>query len=261
MSAHMAKPARTTIAAHRGGAALNPENSFAAFRNALALNADQIETDVHLSLDDVPIIMHDPTLDRTTAGIGAVRSFTAKELACVPLHGVDERVARLDDLLSLLAASQAGLRLEIKLDRKRAHYPSIVPIVLATLDAHRMRNRTTISSFDWETLRAINEHDATIPTLGLVKRERFVALGGLSAVVAEAFAFELNEIAIHDEQFGAEMMPIVEAQAIRLGLYAVNTERSIRRALDARVSAFTTDRPDLALAIRAEILNRTSAVV
>ena len=56
----------TVIAAHRGGAGLWPENSLLAFRNAVALGVEQIETDVHLSQDGELIILHDARLDRTT---------------------------------------------------------------------------------------------------------------------------------------------------------------------------------------------------
>ena len=57
--------ARTEIASHRGGAFLWPENSMLAFRNALALPAEQLELDVHLSSDGEAVVMHDHSLDRT----------------------------------------------------------------------------------------------------------------------------------------------------------------------------------------------------
>ena len=79
--------ARTEIASHRGGAFLWPENSLLAFRNALALPAEQLELDVHLSADGVPVVMHDATLDRTTDGSGPVRAKTTAELRRVRLRG------------------------------------------------------------------------------------------------------------------------------------------------------------------------------
>ena len=57
---------RTDIASHRGGAFLWPENSALAFRQALALPAEQLELDVHLSADGAVVVIHDATLDRTT---------------------------------------------------------------------------------------------------------------------------------------------------------------------------------------------------
>jgi len=58
----------TLIAAHRGGAGLWPENSLLAFRSAIALGVDFLEFDLHLTADGEVIVLHDPTLDRTTTG-------------------------------------------------------------------------------------------------------------------------------------------------------------------------------------------------
>jgi glycerophosphoryl diester phosphodiesterase len=72
---------RPLIYAHRGGAALRPENTLAAFDHGLALGADGLELDVHLSRDGIVVVHHDPTLERTTNGSGAIRLKTAAELA------------------------------------------------------------------------------------------------------------------------------------------------------------------------------------
>ena len=56
----------TLIAAHRGGAALWPENSLLAFREALALGVDALEFDLHMTADGEVVVLHDPTLDRTS---------------------------------------------------------------------------------------------------------------------------------------------------------------------------------------------------
>src|SRR3990172_7572305 len=73
------KPA-TLLAAHRGGALLWPENSLLAFRNAVALGADFIEFDVHLSRDSEVVVIHDSTLERTTSGSGPVKDPTGAQL-------------------------------------------------------------------------------------------------------------------------------------------------------------------------------------
>ena len=67
--------------AHRGGAALRPENTIASFDNGLSLGADGLELDVHLSRDAVVVVHHDTTLERTTSGRGKVSALTADELA------------------------------------------------------------------------------------------------------------------------------------------------------------------------------------
>ncbi len=60
-----------------------PENTLIALTQARDLGVDAIEFDVHLSRDGVPVVLHDPTLDRTTDASGPVRARTAAELARV----------------------------------------------------------------------------------------------------------------------------------------------------------------------------------
>jgi glycerophosphoryl diester phosphodiesterase len=71
------------VFAHRGGCALGPENTLAAFDAGLAAGADGLELDVHLSADGVVVVHHDATIDRTTDGRGRLAARTAAELARV----------------------------------------------------------------------------------------------------------------------------------------------------------------------------------
>ena len=68
------------VFAHRGGSALRPENTIAAFDHGLELGADGLELDVHLSRDGVVVVHHDVTLERTTNGRGPIAALTADEL-------------------------------------------------------------------------------------------------------------------------------------------------------------------------------------
>lgn len=60
------------VMAHRGNRVLCPENTLASFQQAFKEGADILETDLHLSADDVFMCIHDATVDRTTNGSGAV---------------------------------------------------------------------------------------------------------------------------------------------------------------------------------------------
>jgi len=66
--------------AHRGASGYAPENTLAAFRLAEYLGARGIELDVHLSRDGVPVVMHDPTVERTTDGRGRVARLDLEQL-------------------------------------------------------------------------------------------------------------------------------------------------------------------------------------
>jgi glycerophosphoryl diester phosphodiesterase len=100
------------VFAHRGGCALGPENTVAAFERGLAAGADGLELDVHLSSDGIVVVCHDATLDRTTDASGRLDSYTAAELSRVdagyrwvdgngtfPFRGCDVGIPTLRDVL------------------------------------------------------------------------------------------------------------------------------------------------------------------
>src|SRR5690349_2097279 len=99
---------RPLVFAHRGGSALAPENTIAAFDNGLALGADGLELDVHLSRDAQVVVHHDPTLDRTTPLTGPIAARTADELARAGVPTLAEVLARYRDTRAII---------ELKLNR------------------------------------------------------------------------------------------------------------------------------------------------
>ena len=103
-----------SVIAHRGGSKIRPENTLAAFSHALTLGVDACECDVHLSRDREPVVIHDPTLDRTTDARGPVSALSAEDLSRVdagfhfdpaggfPLRGLTGGVPRLAEVLGRL---------------------------------------------------------------------------------------------------------------------------------------------------------------
>jgi len=92
-------PERIVVTAHRGFSGEYPENTLLSFAKAVELNVDIIEFDIRGTSDDVPIIMHDETIDRTTNGKGSPRDFSLKELRQFNAshwkgaHGTGERLS------------------------------------------------------------------------------------------------------------------------------------------------------------------------
>jgi len=113
--------AAPTIIAHRGNSSEAPENSCAAFISAAEAGADFIECDIHLTKDNIPVILHDPTLERTTDLFCNlhISEILFEELKLLDIGGwfhsafEGERVPSLEELL-LLDLGKTGLMLEIK---------------------------------------------------------------------------------------------------------------------------------------------------
>ena len=153
------------LMAHRGNRVACPENTLAAFRQALADGADIIETDLHLTADDVFVCIHDETVDRTTDGTGPVAGMTLAELKVLSAaYGrpefEGERIPALAELVALLPGDVA-LGLELKTDRFLE--PGVSHNLVAELDRTRLRRRTVALSFSLPRLQAVQAVASDIP--------------------------------------------------------------------------------------------------
>ena len=110
----MLEGARFFVVAHRGASAYEPENTLRSVRRALEIGADAVEVDVRLSADDVPVVIHDETVDRTTDGTGKVAEMTLEELRRLDA-GQGERIPTLEEVLDAVRG-RAILFVELKVD-------------------------------------------------------------------------------------------------------------------------------------------------
>lgn len=182
--------------AHRGYSGKFDENTMIAFRKAIEYKADGIETDVQLSKDGIPVIIHDETLDRTTDGHGFVKDYTLKELKAfrtksVPrvqalkgeaIEGLQlikeidssklgeytleeveyfknndgEEIPTLRDLLELFSASDLKI-LNLELKNSIFEYDELEEKVINMIDEYNLRDRVIISTFNHMSLVKIRE--------------------------------------------------------------------------------------------------------
>ena len=153
------------LMAHRGNRVLCPENTLAAFRQALQDGADLLETDLHLTADNVFVCIHDDTLDRTTNVQGPVKDRTLAELKTISAsYGrpefADERIPTLAELAAILPPD-VGLALELKIDDfLQPELGLKLPEDLKTLG---INDRSVIISFSLERLQAVQAVDPDIP--------------------------------------------------------------------------------------------------
>jgi glycerophosphoryl diester phosphodiesterase len=242
----------TRVAAHRGGAALWPENSLLAFRSALALGVDALELDLHLTADGEVVVLHDPTLERTSTGRGAVRDARLADLASVRLKTPEgaataERVPTLAQVLDLVAQSSSELLPEIKVDAHRQRYDGIEEKVLALIRARGLLGRATIQAFQADTIRRLRELEPAARTMLLVGRgdvERDRARP--AEAVRRARELGATDLGMNHRLIDADVVAAARAAGIRLSAWTVNDENDIRRMIDLGVDLVMSDRPDLA---------------
>ena len=169
MDSHMPWPFPLWIA-HRGAGKLAPENTLAAFRLGAAHGYRAFECDVKLSADDVPFLLHDATLERTTAGRGVAGKMDWSALSRIDAGGwhsrayAGEPLPSLQALAAYLHANAFALDLEIKpTPGTELHTGQVVGREAARLWAGAAAPPLLFSSFRPEALAGTRETAGHIP--------------------------------------------------------------------------------------------------
>lgn len=168
--------------AHRGASAYAPENTLAAFALAEQQGAHMFECDVQLSHDDVPIILHDESLLRTT-GI----DLKAHDLSFAQISTLDARIPSLEALLAWFRPRSLLMNLELKC-------PPEIPTQMLALLPPAVQARIMISSFDLPALRIVRKLLPNITVSLLIDEANLADFGWekLSTFYKEINAFSLN---------------------------------------------------------------------
>ena len=247
-----ARAVGTLLAAHRGGAQLWPENSLLAFRNAIALGADFLEFDVHLSKDSEVVVIHDPALERTTTGAGAVSDRTLAELRTLRLKGkggkgTEEVIPTLNEVVGLAAPTPVRLLLEIKVDARGGRYPGIEEKALAILDRHGMAGRTIVMAFQEETVRRIRTLRPEVSVGGLYeKRDLAEMRSTVEREIERLRDAGARFIGLHQGLVTPDVVKQAEQAGLLLGVWTVNDAGAMKRFIELGVGILITDRPDVA---------------
>jgi glycerophosphoryl diester phosphodiesterase len=244
------------VFAHRGGAALAPENTLAAFERGLALGADGIELDVHLSRDGAVVVHHDGTVDRTTNGRGPVSALTADELARLdagyrflgaggsgyPFRGLGIGVPQLADVLSHFR--DARVIIELK--------GSSGPLALATVDVVRRAaaiDRVCIGSSSLRGLRTVRAVEPAIATSAAREEVRWAVyrawIGRPPSRQAKYAVFQVPEVAGVTRVVSRRFVDLARRAGRPVQVWTVNRADDARRLLGWGVQALITDRPDV----------------
>lgn len=135
-----------------------------ACRGAVALGVDQVQVDVRLSSDGEVVVLHDPTLDRTTDGSGPVHLRPWSELSTIHLrHTQGEMIPTLDAVIRVLKTGNARLRLELKSSPSDAVRQDLPERVVDILDQAGFLPRSILTSFAKADLARIRGLAPNVP--------------------------------------------------------------------------------------------------
>lgn len=243
---------RPRVFAHRGGSALAPENTTAAFDNGLTLGADGIELDVHLSRDGVVMVHHDRLLDRTTNLRGPIGAWTAEELSradagwhfrrddAFPFRGRRIGVPTLAEVLARYR--DVPVIIELK-----GSSEALARAVVAVVRAADAVDRVCVGSFELRGLRIVRAIEPAIATSAARVEVTWTLLQVWCrrplARVAYA-GYQVPERSGRTRVVTPRFVEAARCAGLGVQVWTVDTSADASRLLDHGVGALITDRPD-----------------
>lgn len=237
-----------SVVAHRGGAALAPENTLAALRQALELGAPCVEIDLRQSADGVVMVFHDATLERTSNGVGELALANSAALARLDAGAwKDARFAGepIPTLASALELCRG--RTEVMLDVKVA---GLGAATRAAVERSGFAlDELWIGTWDDEQLADLR---AEFPS------ERHVFIGEappeLSGAALGAWLDGLRArgycaVSLSWKSLPRELVPMARSRQLSIFVWTLNEPEQLRAAIALGVDGVITDRPDSALAL------------
>ncbi len=232
------------IIGHRGARNLWPENSLEGFKRTRDLGVDAVEFDVHLARDGELVVIHDPSLERTTEGTGPVADRTARELAAMG-------VPSLEAVLDVYAGTPIELHVEIKTDALGRPYEGLEKRLLDVIGRRKLEQQAIVTSFVPEILETVRRLSPPQRVLASLDRRSAELFGGLPAAL-DRFAVIGNCMVAVEKGLLADSLELClrRVGGEFLGAWVPNDADDIAQWLARPIRQITTDRPDVALALR-----------
>jgi glycerophosphoryl diester phosphodiesterase len=222
--------------AHRGASAEAPENTVAAFDEAIRLGARAVEMDVRLCKDGIPVVLHDSTVDRTTNGTGAVADLTRIDLLRLDAGSwkhprfAGTRIPLLTEALQAISDDAVAV-LEIKT-------PIDPNLLRRILDDFSVRDSAVILSFELDILRAIRNSMPSI-AMGLLSDGWQPDLPDICASLGAGI------LALDTGVLNLERIKSARERQLRVWTYTPNDAGSVAACAAIGVEGIITDHPEL----------------
>ena len=238
--------------AHRGAGKLAPENTLAAFRLGAHYGYRMFECDVKLSADEVPFLLHDATVDRTTNGQGIAGQLSWAELSRLDAGSWHSRAYAGEPIASLEAVARYcmgnGFALNIEI-KPTPGAESLTGALVADAAAQLWANAPAgamaplLTSFSPDALEAVQSAQPQLPR-GLLLEQLWT--GWLETALRLGCVAVVCNQALWDESSVRQ----ARSAGLRMSSYTVNDEWAAERLLALGTDAIITDRVDLFSASR-----------
>ncbi len=256
---------RPLIIAHRGSSAVAPENTLAAFKQAIRDGADGIEFDVRLASDGVPVVIHDATLQRTAGLSGRVRRYSSHELNRVDVGSwfnqkhpskarkeySAETVPALSGLLDLMRDNKGLIYLEMKCSKHTCE--ALVKAVADMIGSSDLLPRIIVKSFYLDALVKFREvlPEARIAVLFAPRITHL--LKPRNRLVTRALELQANEISLHYSLATPNAIREAADYGFPVTIWTADNPAWVKRAENLGVHAIVTNNPARLLARKREL--------
>ena len=232
------------IIGHRGASAVAPENTMAAFREAIAVGADGIEFDVRLASDGVPVVIHDSTLRRTGGVNQRVADLSWQELSKVDVGGwfrpgsfVNETVPGLRELFDLFRSNHASLYLEMKCDSP-AEYRPLAEACCELINEYAFKERVVVECFELPALKLLKGIDSDIKTAALFDRVLTE-----QSVITTATEIGAMAVALHHRLARKALVEKSKHAGFHVAVWTVDDPAWVQHAREIGIDALITNDP------------------
>ena len=237
------------VIAHRGGSNLAPENTLAAFQNAINLGVDMIEIDVEQTNDSVVVVIHDTRVDRTSNGTGSVDSLNYSYVKTLDAGSwfdkryENEKISTLDETLQLING-QVILLIEIKDGSER--YPGIEQRTVDAIQKFNAHSWTIVQSFNKKAIERVRLLDKGIETYFVIGRNFKQYYQELRSQIDQDPSIKpgFNGIAVHHGMLSAASVDSLKQFGLGVFTWTVDKPEDMRKMIDMGVDGIITDSPD-----------------
>ncbi len=236
------------IMGHRGIPWSFPENSILSFEKAIWAGVDILEFDVRLTKDNIPIIIHDATIDRTTDGIGDVISLTYEEIQQYKIiftkTGKSNNPQPIPTLYQLLELITQYPNIILNCELKNYSLDCLNK-TLQLISSFNLLARTIFTCFDYHVLEILKTINNQIKIQGFPLELMTNVPNDLNNS-AKFFDY----IGIKDSLITKKLVSYYASLGIHTGVWVINNEEDYLAAIDNGVEIITTDRADFLIQIK-----------
>jgi glycerophosphoryl diester phosphodiesterase len=242
------------VVAHRGASATHPENTIEAFEAAIAAGADYVELDVRLTADDVPVVLHDFDVSRTTDGTGLLHEMTLNDVKGLDASGggaTAVQVPTFEEALEVLSG-RIGLDVEVKNLPGEPAFDSpreaVVELVIRSIRDSAFAGPLLVSSFNWLSIEHARQIAPDVPT-GFITSALIDPWAALVYARSRGHDFLLPQAPAVFEA-GTEFVRAAHDAGVRVGAWTVDDPDAVERLFAMGVDAVATNDPAMAVLIR-----------